>query len=628
MRTRKNICTENFNHALTVRDEPDKFIEVVARMLGSSGEKLRSWAKALNNESELGAKIDEILDEGKCCDEWVFLFSTCGGEDIPKGSSKSSTSRATIIDNDSSVCDTDPDHIIPRKSRASLIGKKIHELLDTLISTISSTILSGGSKFVVIYGGSVSGKTTFVRALAQRLLDEREIISTNYRDLATTSAPGFDARRVVILDDADIDLASPNLINEMIKYYRSTSHVLVFTCRDLGKLTTMIDICNGEIHRLPHPTDVEMVSILSKMVINGYCVSASSAKNIMNLLNAFRVQEKMRKAIDSIRLLLYPRLYSDYRKSIVRMSKTEVDAPDSTVEKVVSQVIGVKIRTATKATEKKLDIEIKKTFKGQEHVVKDVLPTLVSVSSGLTDPSKPAGVLLFFGPTGSGKSHLAKVIADVLFEGAYHKEDMNTYSEKHSVSRLTGAPPGYIGYDDVPAMMNFIDSHSRGVLLLDEIEKSHDSVIDHIMEFLDTGIIVDTKGRAHDARGFLIVMTSNAMFNGNKKGFIGFEDTGGKESRDARDDLRETRKFRDEFLGRIQIVSKFKQLEQKDIKLIAKLMLDELEVRLLSVGVSVTDKESILKEIVGAYTKSSGARSMRNYMETHVKNKALEKGRS
>jgi len=628
MNQRKNLCTENFRRALELREDPRKFIELVSRLLGASGNELRAWANTATSEDELTSKINGILEKGGVCDEWVFLWTVCGQPTDPQDSGSCGSSSIATGNDSASVRGTASDQEPPEESSIRLIGAQIQSIADTLISTIASTIVANGSKLIIIHGGPMSGKTTLIRRISDKLRLERGIPASNYRDLTSLGVyTALDLTRVIYLDDADMESISQTVETQMIKYYRSRSHVLVFTCRDISRLNNIVNACDGMVVELPLPSDDELVEIISHLVIRGYALSLGTSRKIVNLLNAFGVQDRMPKAIDTMRMMLYPQLYADFRKGTIKMGRQELDFKRGNVEAAVSHVLGIKVMSATGETDKQLSDSITERIKGQEDVVNTIIPSLTSIASGMTDPTKPAGVMLFYGPTGSGKTEMAKVIADVMFNGVFHKEEMNTYSEKHSVSRITGAPPGYIGYGDVPAMIEFLDAHRRGVLLLDEIEKAHETVADHIMELLDTGMIRDTKGKKHDARGFLIIMTSNVMFEHNKANPIGFGTGTDSTVESPRDELKRSRVFRDEFLGRVQTVAKFKALADEDIQHIAQLMLSDLEKRLLSVGVRVWQKDTLLEDIIKSYDSKTGARSMKNFTETHIKNRVLERGR-
>ena len=263
---------------------------------------------------------------------------------------------------------------------------------------------------------------------------------------------------------------------------------------------------------------------------------------------------------------------------------------------------------------------------GQDAVLDRIQPWIVALKSGFRDQSRPAGVFLFYGATGCGKTETARVIADELFAGRLHKEDMNTYNSEHSVARFIGSPPGYIDSGKLTPFLSFIGGAGRGgVLLLDEIEKAHPVVMDHIMEMLDTGFFRSASGNVLDARCLFIIMTSNVVTSrsaGSRA--IGFEDAGDHENSDI-EPLRKSGVFRNEFLGRIQLAAFFEELGADAVRAIAvKLygaLLDGVPPELRT---SVyRDKD--IDDLAAAYDHKMGARSLRNYISASLKMKVLRR---
>ena len=627
-KVRKNLYTEHFRRALDVREQPRVFIDLVARSLGPKGARLRKWA-SVQNDAELMLRIDVILNEnGGCCDEWQFLLTACGSPESSESSRSSNPSGRESIDDVRAIRRDDNTEEVSRQDVIQLVGSKVNKLLDDILKVIVSTILSGGKKFIVLQGDGMTGKTMLLQKLRDSL-EEHGIQVIEYRHLITTGQVGsFTDTGIIYMDDADLENFNPASELELVKYFRSRKQSMIFICRNTSKIQNVMTACDAKLYKMPEYTDDETIKILHGTVIRGYIVSIKTCKQIISLLNAFGVDSKLSNGVDILRFLLFPRIQNDCRLGVEQSVVAEIDFSRDETESATKAVtgVGVAMKSSLADISEDLQQKIESRIVGQDHVLKTLLPFLTSISAGLTDPGRPSGVLLFYGPSGVGKTELSKVIADVIFDGTFHKEDMNTYSEKHSVSRFSGSPPGYIGYGEVPKIMEFIDSNTRGVLLLDEVEKAHETVMEHIMELLDTGMMLDTRGRKHDARGFLIIMTSNITC-GKSENIVGF--SSGKtraKHLDPREEVRNTKVFKDEILNRIQSIVKFESLDGKDLKKIANLLLTDLEVRLESVGISKNsdDREKYLDLIVASYESSVGARGMKNYSETEIKNRIVE----
>jgi len=633
MTKRPASISDEFSSILASRTEPYRFVEMVARLLGSKGEEVRRWAECLPSD-ELQQRILNIT-EGGCRDEWEFLFrisksgSPDAGESLTGGTADSNRA----------------DHSTGRSGRAGagseagsctdagIVGEKVRALITDLVDAVSSFVVTESRAMFVIEGRARSGKTLILNEIHRAVLARTQVPGLWYRDLSGRSM--FGKPGVILLDDADLELTCHSSTElDITKYYRSSgaNHVFILTCRDTAKLTTIIEACDAKVVTIPELSAGELAELIGGMIIRGYALRRPLARRLASLLYAIGVENKISVAYDVVNALLYPKIISDYTSGAVPLAPpNHVAIAPGEMERAVSRVTNIMVRPPDSATAEFLRRELKRKIRGQDAVLDKILPSLASIASGMIDPTKPAGVLFFYGPTGVGKTELAKVIAEVLFDGNFHKEEMNTFSEKHSVSRLTGAPPGYVGYSDTPAIMDFIDKKRRGVLLLDEIEKAHETVTDHIMELLDTGIIKDAKGKVHDARGCLIVMTSNITF-GDVYRYIGFTypDMEPKlEKTPEAEELRKSGAMKAEFVGRLQVICKFAPLETCHIESIAKLMLENLERRLLAAGMAVST-EQYIADVMRAYQQEQGARSMRTYVETVVKvqiqNAAREKG--
>jgi len=294
------------------------------------------------------------------------------------------------------------------------------------------------------------------------------------------------------------------------------------------------------------------------------------------------------------------------------------------IRNTLRSVSGISIQKYSPETTRTIEKQITARIHGQHGAIKQLMPSLSMISAAMTDPKRPAGVYLFYGPTGSGKSELAKAIAETVFDGAYHKEDMSTYTEQHSVARIVGSPPGYLGSDTTPQWLKYVDEHQRAVLLFDEIEKAHRDVMDYFVEFLDTGIFTDARGIQHDARGCLIIMTSNITF-GRKSIRITPMGQTPEKAASPREEIRASGEFRTEFIGRLQEIVKFQELSEDAVHHIASDMVHEIVSRLDAIGISAAVEQEWIDDVIAHYTPSMGARSMRTFAENEIKLRIISK---
>ncbi len=256
---------------------------------------------------------------------------------------------------------------------------------------------------------------------------------------------------------------------------------------------------------------------------------------------------------------------------------------------------------------------------GQEEAVQAVADAVLRARAGLSDPMRPTGSFLFLGPTGVGKTELSKALAEALFdtEDNMIRLDMSEYMEKHSVSRLIGAPPGYVGYDEGGQLTGAVRRKPYSVVLFDEIEKAHPDVFNTLLQLLDDGRLTDNQGRTVDFRNCIVIMTSNI---GSMRMLEGI-DSNGNLAEDAREQvLEELRQhFRPEFLNRIDETVLFTPLSLQQIESIVDLLLARLYTRLQERKVSLTLTEAARKFVAEAgYDPIYGARPLRRYLQHHV----------
>ena len=283
------------------------------------------------------------------------------------------------------------------------------------------------------------------------------------------------------------------------------------------------------------------------------------------------------------------------------MVKEEVDEDD--VAAVVARWTGIPVsRLLEGETEKLIHMEerLHQRVVGQEEAVEAVANALRRARTGLQDPNRPIGSLIFLGPTGVGKTELARALAEFMFddERALIRLDMSEYQERHTVSRLVGAPPGYVGYDEGGQLTEAVRRRPYSVVLLDEIEKAHAEIFDVLLQILDDGRLTDGQGRTVDFRNTVIIMTSNIR---------------------SAEALREY--FRPEFLNRIDEVVEFEPLSREQLSAIVELQLERLRARLAErrIQIELTDaaKEALAE---AGWDPTYGARPLKRALQRMVEN--------
>ncbi len=301
--------------------------------------------------------------------------------------------------------------------------------------------------------------------------------------------------------------------------------------------------------------------------------------------------------------------------------KEEVGEED--IAKVVSRWTGIPVtKMLTGEREKLIHLEdvLHEHVIGQDEAVQAVSEAILRARAGIKDPNRPIGSFIFLGPTGVGKTELAKTLAEVLFddERSMIRIDMSEYMEKHSVARLIGAPPGYVGYDEGGQLTEAVRRRPYSVILLDEIEKAHRDVFNVLLQILDDGRLTDGKGRVVNFKNTVIIMTSN----------LGSHEILNKAYDDAKKAVKDILKdyFRPEFLNRVDDIIVFKGLQKEQVKSIAGLLLDSLGKRLeKQVGIRLTwNDESLTALADQGFDPNFGARPLRRLL-THTVETALSK---
>ena len=282
---------------------------------------------------------------------------------------------------------------------------------------------------------------------------------------------------------------------------------------------------------------------------------------------------------------------------------------------------------------KKLEETIHKRVIGQEEAVSAVARAVKRGRVGLKSPNRPIGSFLFLGPTGVGKTELSKALAEALFgkEDAMIRVDMSEYMEKHSVSKMIGSPPGYVGHDDGGQLSEKVRRNPYSVVLFDEIEKAHPDVFNVLLQVLDDGHITDSQGRKVDFKNTVIIMTSNAgakaIVDPKKLGFAAKEDVQGDYKRMKSNVMEEVKRiFRPEFLNRIDETIVFHALREEHMKKIVGLLCQELANRAYNqLGIKLTTRDSVKKYIVEKGSDAKyGARPLRRAIQTELEDKLAE----
>ncbi len=341
---------------------------------------------------------------------------------------------------------------------------------------------------------------------------------------------------------------------------------------------------------------------------------------------AFEKAAEIRDRIETLRAEIEKR--GDAWQTERKKETREVDA--HRIAEIVSDWSGVPVtRMSASETQKYLDLD--KTLKarviGQDVAIDRIASAIKRARVGLASKDKPVGSFLFVGPTGVGKTYLAKSLARAVFgdEDAVIRIDMSEYMEKFSVSRLIGSPPGYVGYEEGGQLTEAVRRKPYSVVLFDEIEKAHPDVFNALLQVLDDGRLTDSKGRLVNFRNTILIMTSNVGARDlEKKNAIGFSAAGETEVREyekmksiVHEELKKT--FRPEFLNRLDDIILFNHLGENEVGRIVDLMSEELEERILEMGYTVTLTERAKEEIARAgFDPVYGARPLRRTIEMKI----------
>ena len=295
---------------------------------------------------------------------------------------------------------------------------------------------------------------------------------------------------------------------------------------------------------------------------------------------------------------------------------------DEEIAQIISRWTGIPVAKLTESERNKtlhLDDELHKRVIGQDDGVTKVADAIIRSKAGIKDPTKPIGSFLFMGPTGVGKTELAKSLAECLFDNEANmvRIDMSEYMEKYSVSRLIGAPPGYVGYEEGGQLTEAVRRRPYSVVLFDEIEKAHPDVFNVLLQVLDDGRITDSQGRTVDFKNTILIMTSNL---GAEFLLDGIDDNGNISSEAEELVMSQLKNhFRPEFLNRLDEIVMFKPLSKSDIRGIIDLLVKDINRRIEDKEISLTVTDKALDYIVEkAYDPVYGERPLKRYLQKNV----------
>ena len=326
------------------------------------------------------------------------------------------------------------------------------------------------------------------------------------------------------------------------------------------------------------------------------------------------------------------KLKADWEEQRVK-AKMSIDADDiANIVSAWTKIPVTKINETEKERLLKLEEILHKRVIGQEEAVNAVSKAIRRARAGLKDPKRPVGSFIFLGPTGVGKTELCKALAEAMFddENLIIRLDMSEYMESHSVSKLIGSPPGYVGYDEGGQLTEQVRRKPYSVILFDEIEKAHPDLFNALLQIMDEGRLTDSQGRAVNFKNTIVIMTSNVgvgdLKTSNALGFA--EDAGRRQDEKNRDILMSAlkRKFKPEFLNRVDVITVFNPLSETDIQKITAIMLANVNKKLKEKDITLTCGADVIAKLTkDGFDPEYGARPLRRTIEQTIEDALAEK---
>ncbi len=448
-------------------------------------------------------------------------------------------------------------------------------------------------------------------------------------DAALVSAAVMSDRYISdrFLPDKAIDL-----VDEAASYLRMSIDSKPEYLDELDRTLIQLKIEREALKKEIDSASAERLEKINEQILEKEKISAQENEKWNSHKNSVQEASKLREALDTLKIEMEKALregnydkagklqYKDILELENRLEVLNQNEKNSRAGEVVtSDIIALIVskwtgiptdKLISNERQKLIDMEklIARRVVGQEEAIVAVSNSVRRSRSGLNDPNKPIGSFLFLGPTGVGKTELAKTLAEFLFndDKAILRIDMSEYMEKHAVSRLIGAPPGYVGYDEGGVLTESVRRRPYQVILFDEVEKAHPDVFNVLLQVLDDGRLTDSKGRVVDFKNTFLIMTSNLVSDGNKK------------------EIREKLKnfFKPEFINRLDEIIVFEPLSKEHIGNIAKIQLEHLQKRLLqthNIQLTVDDKALIYLAENG-YDNEFGARPLKRLIQQEVEN--------
>ena len=390
------------------------------------------------------------------------------------------------------------------------------------------------------------------------------------------------------------------------------------------KAIDVMDETGSRVHLLNIIVPDEVVKLEGK--IDELRKRKEEVVKTQNFEKAAEIRDTERKLTDELNL---QRQAWDQEQENNLVEVTEEDIAD-----VVSVMTGIPVnRVAESEFEKlkKIEEELRKKIVGQDEVIGHLSKSIRRARAGLKDPRRPIGSFIFLGPTGVGKTELAKVLAKYLFQDdeSFIRIDMSEYMEKFSVSRLVGAPPGYVGYEEGGDLTEKVRRRPYSVVLFDEIEKAHYDIFNILLQILDDGSLTDSFGRKVDFRNTILILTSNIggrLLRSKNLGF-GNEDKKSRNEEIKKKVIEEAKKiFNPEFLNRIDEIVSFKELDRVSVLQIIDIMIEEIRERLLSRQLELRLSRAVKSHLLEkGYNREMGARPMRRTIEKELEDPIAER---